>query len=67
VLKPSDADLGAFSKGKVHIIIGAPYERSNWRAFDRDGKPRDLDVLDVEPPAEQFFDFTQEDLDLEDL
>jgi proteasome lid subunit RPN8/RPN11 len=66
VLRPSDADLGTFGKGAVHIIVGAPYERGDWRAFDRDGRPRSLDVLDVDlPDPEEFFDFTQADIDAE--
>ncbi|MFB6281758.1 MAG: Mov34/MPN/PAD-1 family protein [Haloferacaceae archaeon] len=66
VLRPSDADLGTFGKGTVHIIVGAPYERGDWRAFDREGRPRSLDVLDVDlPDPEDFFDFTQEDIDAE--
>ncbi|MEF8883402.1 MAG: Mov34/MPN/PAD-1 family protein [Halapricum sp.] len=65
VLRPSDADLAAFGKGDVHIIIGAPYERDDWQAFDRDGEPIDLQVLDIDPPEEEFFDFTQADIDRE--
>ncbi len=66
VLRPSDTDLGTFQKGTVHIIIGAPYERNDWQAFDREGNPQQLDVLDVElPEAESFFDFTQADIDEE--
>ncbi len=63
VLRPSDADLGTFGRNEVHIIIGAPYGRDDWQAFDRDGEPIDLSVLDVDPPEEQFFDFTQADID----
>ena len=66
VLQPSDEDLGTFGRGQVHIIIGAPYERDCWRTFDRQGEPRDLDVLDVRlPDPESFFDFTQADIDEE--
>ena len=65
VLRPSDADLGTFHKGDVHIIIGAPYEWGDWRVFDSSGDPRSLDVLDVPLPEEQFFDFTQADIDEE--
>ena len=65
MLRPSDADLATFSRGDVHIIVGAPYGRTDWRAFDTDGEPTDLDVLDVEPPDDQFFDFTQADIDRE--
>ena len=65
VLRPSDADLATFTKGEVHIIVGAPYERGDWQAFDQEGRPIDLDVLDIELPEESFFDFTQEDIDRE--
>ncbi len=63
VLRPSDADLGTFGRNRVHIIVGAPYRRDDWQAFDRDGEPFDLPVLDVELPEEEFFHFTQEDID----
>ncbi|WP_436930464.1 Mov34/MPN/PAD-1 family protein [Halosimplex halobium] len=65
VLRPSDADLQTFGKGKVHIIVGAPYGRSDWQAFDREGEPVDLPVLDIEMPEDEFFDFSQEDIDAE--
>jgi len=63
VLRPSDEDLQTFGSGVVHVIMGAPYERGDWRAFDREGDPTDLDVLDVDldDPGE-FFDFTEADL-----
>ena len=66
VLRPSAADRATFGKGAVHVILGAPYGRGDWRAFDREGEPRSLRVLDVElPDAEDFFDFTQADIDEE--
>jgi proteasome lid subunit RPN8/RPN11 len=65
VLRPSDEDLGTFGRNRVHIIIGAPYGRTDWRAFGRDGQPTELPVLDVEPPEEEFFDITQADIDRE--
>lgn len=65
VLRPSAADLSTFSRNHVHIIIGAPYGSEDWQAFDQDGEPIDLPVLDVDPPEEDFFDFTQEDIDRE--
>lgn len=65
-LRPSDADLKTFGRGQVHIIVGAPYGRRDWRAFDSTGSPRDLDVLDVDiPDPESFFDFDQADIDAE--
>jgi proteasome lid subunit RPN8/RPN11 len=67
VLRPSDADLATFGKGKVHVIVGAPYGRDDWQAFDREGERRGLAVLDVDlgDPEERFFDFTQEEIDAE--
>lgn len=66
VLRPSDADLATFGKGDVHIILGAPYGPDDWRAFDREGDWRKLRVLDVDlPDDEDFFDFTQADIDEE--
>jgi proteasome lid subunit RPN8/RPN11 len=65
VLRPSKADRATFTKGEVHIIIGYPYGPDDWRAFDRDGEPRDLEVLDVDLPEDDFFDFTQADIDAE--
>ena len=65
VLQPSDADLMTFGKGQVHIIVGYPYTRDSWQAFDRDGEPVDLPVLDVDVRDEAFFDFSQADIDAE--
>jgi len=66
VLRPSDEDLRTFGSGDVHIIIGAPYGREDWRAFDRQGRPTDLEVLNVSlPDAEEFFYFDQHDIDEE--
>ncbi|MDG5760536.1 Mov34/MPN/PAD-1 family protein [Natronococcus sp. A-GB1] len=67
VLRPSGADLETFGRGSVHVIIGAPYRRSDWKAFDSQGRPTTLNVIDVElPDSDEFFDFTQADID-EDL
>lgn len=66
VMRPSEQDLQTFGKGDVHVIIGAPYGPDDWRAFDRQGTPRELAVLDVPvPDPESFFDFTQADIDEE--
>lgn len=65
VLHPSSEDLATFGQGQVHIIVGAPYGWGDWKAFDNSGKPTALDVLDVELPEEEFFDFTQRDIDAE--
>ncbi len=50
VLKPSTQDLQSFSRGDIHMIVGAPYRRDNWRVFDPSGDPIDLDVLAVDLP-----------------
>ncbi len=66
VLQPSQADLETFGRGEVHIITGAPYDRRAWRAFDPQGKPTTLDVIDVDlPTGEDFFYFDQQDIDEE--
>lgn len=65
VLRPSNADLGTFGRGDVHIIVGAPYRRTDWKAFDSSGEPTTLDVLDVDLPEEEFFQLTQEEIDAE--
>ncbi|WP_256687450.1 Mov34/MPN/PAD-1 family protein [Halococcus qingdaonensis] len=66
VLRPSAEDRATFGKGDAHIILGAPYGSDDWRAFDREGDERDLAVLDVSlPDPEEFFDFTQADIDEE--
>jgi proteasome lid subunit RPN8/RPN11 len=44
VIEPSDADLQLFEKfGKVHIIVGSPFDMRSWRAFDFRG-----DVIRIE-------------------
>ena len=63
VLRPSDADLATFSRNEVHIIVGAPYGPDDWQAFDSNGEPTELPVYEIEPPEEEFFHFTQEDID----
>ena len=45
--------------------MGYPYGPEDWQAFDNDGEPVDLPVLDVDPPEEAFFDFDQHDIDQE--
>jgi len=66
VIAPSDEDLATFGRGVVHVILGAPYGPEDWRAFDREGEPRELAVLDVDlEDPEAFFDFSQSDIDEE--
>jgi proteasome lid subunit RPN8/RPN11 len=65
VLQPSDADLATFGRGQVHLIIGYPYTRDSWQAFDRNGQPTELPIVEVPMNQESFFDFTQADIDAE--
>ncbi|MFB6112209.1 MAG: Mov34/MPN/PAD-1 family protein [Halobacteriaceae archaeon] len=66
VIQPSDADRAAFGRGTAHVILGAPYGPEDWGAFDREGEPRELPVLEVDlEDPEAFFDFDQTDIDRE--
>lgn len=66
VISPSSADLETFGRGSVHVIIGAPYRQTDWKAFDSQGQVTSLNVIDVSlPDTEDFFDFTQADIDEE--
>jgi len=67
VLRPSNADLQTFTSGEVHVIVGAPYGRRDWQAFDSQGEPTELDVLDVTLPDDEFFELTQKGLENEHL
>lgn len=44
---PSGGDLQLFRKfGYVHIITRVPYDTNSWKAWDLDGNPYQLDVVD---------------------
>jgi len=41
--RPSRADLSFFSRwGRIHLIIGAPYDLNSVKAYDPQGKPVDV-------------------------
>ncbi len=47
-LRPSDADLRLFrSWGRRHLILGAPYGRGAWRAYDGNGSETTLRVVET--------------------
>ena len=47
VIRPSEEDLRLFEKfGKVHIIVGRPYDMGSWRVFDFNGNPIELELVD---------------------
>lgn len=49
VIRPSEADIGFFSRtGSCHIIIGYPYEPDCWGCFRSDGTRIELEVIDDE-------------------
>ena len=46
-LQPSDADLQLFrSWGRRHLILGAPYSKGMWRAYDGNGRETTLEVIE---------------------
>jgi proteasome lid subunit RPN8/RPN11 len=46
--RPSAEDLHLFGTfGSTHIITCLPYDRRSWRAYDRDGRPVELEVVDL--------------------
>jgi len=46
-LHPSDADLRLFrSWGRRHLILGAPYTKGSWRAYDGNGRETTLEVVE---------------------
>jgi proteasome lid subunit RPN8/RPN11 len=46
-ISPSGADLEFFSKfGTVHIIAGRPYNLRSWQAYDWNGEPVDLEIVE---------------------
>ena len=47
-MNPSATDIKMFMQnGDYHIIVGYPYDMESWVCYDRVGKRRHLDVLDV--------------------
>lgn len=45
-LHASDADIRLFRNwGRLHIILGAPFGPSSWRAYDGNGNPTRFDVI----------------------
>ncbi len=44
---PSQEDLEFFQRlGYIHIIVASPFVADSWRAWDRDGNPYELSVVD---------------------
>jgi proteasome lid subunit RPN8/RPN11 len=52
-LHPSEADVTLFRHwGKRHLILGSPFSRGSWRAYDGNGREVHLDVVGGEEPAD---------------
>ncbi len=44
---PSSEDLAMFARyGKVHIIVAYPYGKDDWRCYDREGNPAEIEVVE---------------------
>jgi len=47
IIAPSDADYSSFAEmGDVHIIVGQPFNEFGWRAFNREGKEIELEIVE---------------------
>ena len=57
-IRPSEQDLIFFRANKVNIIVGSPYTRASWKAFDNNGDLISLEVVDYEfdDDYDDFFD-----------
>ncbi|MBI0582893.1 MAG: Mov34/MPN/PAD-1 family protein [Methanomassiliicoccus sp.] len=45
--RPSNEDVHLFGNfGSTHIITCLPYDRRSWQAYDRSGRPVELEVVD---------------------
>lgn len=56
---PSEQDLIFFRANEVNIIVGNPYTRDSWNAFDNNGNLVQIEIVD--------YDFSEEDYDDEDI
>ena len=44
--RPSRADINLFGRyGNTHIITCLPYDTSSWRAYDYNGREKELEVI----------------------
>jgi len=63
---PSKQDLIFFRSNDVNIIVGNPYTRTSWRAFDRNGNEISLEIVDYEFKDDLFDEF-DDDFDDDDF
>ena len=45
---PSGPDLIFFRSNQVNIIVGSPYSRDSWKAFDKNGELMQLEVTECD-------------------
>lgn len=46
-IRPSQQDLCTFCEmGQIHIIVGEPFDEYAWRAYDREGRQKTLEVVE---------------------
>lgn len=64
-VRPSEQDLIFFRANEVNIIVGEPYTRESWKAFDKNGNLIMLDVVDYEFD-DNIFDDNIDDADFFD-
>lgn len=62
-IRPSEQDLIFFRMNDINIIVGDPYTRESWKAFDRNGNVMPLEIVAYEFEAEEF---DEESMDFED-
>ncbi|WNY25017.1 Mov34/MPN/PAD-1 family protein [Methanolapillus millepedarum] len=56
IARPSGQDLIFFQTGEVNIIVGSPYTRKSWNAFDRGGNKIQIEIVDYEFQDEGLLD-----------
>ncbi|WNY27109.1 Mov34/MPN/PAD-1 family protein [Methanolapillus ohkumae] len=45
---PSEEDLIFFQAGDINLIVGHPYNRTSWKAFDRSGNKVSIEIVDYD-------------------
>ncbi|MDV0445021.1 hypothetical protein MmiAt1_05750 [Methanimicrococcus sp. At1] len=65
-VRPSEQDLIFFRTNEVNIIVGEPYTRESWKAFDKNGNLTTLDVVDYEFDDTEFEETEFEEIEFDD-
>jgi Predicted metal-dependent protease of the PAD1/JAB1 superfamily len=59
---PSGPDLIFFRSNQVNIIVGSPYSRDSWKAFDHNGELVQLEVMECELEEDTALDRFRDEL-----